>query len=275
MKLSFWDKVFSAARRNGSALVVGLDPVISKLPAGIPRSAEGARTFLTKIISATADLVCAFKPNLAFFLAMGAEGLDVLVDVVRFVPDHIPVILDGKFGDVEHTARQYALFASDVVCADAVTVNPYIGRDTVRPFMEAGLGVFLLCATSNPSYGDIEGLSVSGGTLYEVVAGQTVTWSEEFGTRLGLVVGATHPQVFGSIRRAAPKAPFLVPGVGAQGGRLEEVLGHSATADGFPPMIVSARTVIYASSGEDFAEAARRKASEIKEAINSLGRLFR
>ena len=281
--MDFWNKIENLHKINRSSLVIGLDPVIDKLPENIEKNNGGILKFIEQIVNSTHDLVCAYKPNLAFFLALGDDGLKILrqsIEIVKSCRGHtsygdIPVILDAKFNDVGHTAEMYSDFAYNTG-ADAVTINPYIGRDTIAPFIENGLGIILLCATSNPNYTDVEGIPVGTGRdgkpLYSEIARLAEEWSRYFGKRIGLVVGATHPDVFARIRKYAPNSPFLIPGIGAQGGDIADSMKSSITADSFPPLIVSARSILYAASDENFADAAREKAIELKNKINSICR---
>ena len=266
----FWEMVLTAHREKSSSLVVGLDPDFGKLP-GQFISPDGVVEFFGKIVDATVPFVCGYKPNLAFFLAMGERGIEVLrrvIEAIKSRSEPIPVILDGKFNDVRHTAEKYADFAR-YLGVDAVVVNPYPGRDTVEPFLQRGLGVIVLGVTSNPTYEDLQALDVDGEPLYVAVARRVAQWSEQAGERIGLVVGATHPDTFVKIRAAAPQSPFLVPGIGAQGGEPGKSLQAATTDDGFPPMVVSARSIIYASSGEDFAERAAEAAKLTRDKINN------
>ncbi len=270
---NFWEKLKSAQELKKSALVVGLDPDLFRMPDGIEKSSRGVINFLRKIIDATADFACAFKPNIAFYLALGDDGISILRKIISFIPKSIPVILDGKFGDVGHTAQNYARFAAEIG-VNAVTLNPYIGRDAINPFIDIGLGVFLLCATSNPSFYDIQDIKVNRQSLFVKIAGISQKWSQEFAAKIGLVVGATHPDTFEKIRYAAPDAPFLVPGIGAQGGELEKATKFGKTRDGIFPLIVAARAIMYASSGEDFAHAAAENAKRIRDEINNVGGFY-
>jgi orotidine-5'-phosphate decarboxylase len=264
----FWKKYNTAAQTNNSWLVVGLDPVPEKLPDNLRGSPDGVLKFSREIIAATKDLVCAYKPNLAFFLALGNDGVNILEEVVRYIPEEIPVLLDAKFGDVPHTAERYANFTSKIVGADAVTLNPYIGSDSFFPFVEAGLGIFAICMTSNKGFSDIQTLDCENcDDLYKCIADKVSLWGDKWGVRIGLVVGATHPSNYLSARRRAPRAPFLVPGIGAQGGYLETCVKYGRTKDAFPPLISSSRSILYASSGSDFADAARKAAIELRDNI--------
>ncbi len=266
---NFWDKLQKCHEKNSSSLVVGLDPNPALLPDETGKSPEKIFDFLMQIIDATKDLVCGYKPNLAFYLSLGSEGLKILEKLRENIPENIPIILDGKFGDVGHTSEKYAEFASEIVRADAITLNPYMGKDVAAPFIERGTGVFLLCATSNPSYSDVEAILVGQIPFYEKIAQISVVWSNYFDTRFGLVVGATHPSVFENIRISAPETPFLIPGIGAQGGNLEGASKFGTTNDGIPPIIVSARGILYASHGKDFAQAARNAAIELRNKIDN------
>ncbi len=264
----FWDKLRKCSEKNFSSLVIGLDPNPALLPNDIENSPDGIFDFLAQIIGSTKDLVCGYKPNLAFYLALGTEGLKILEKLRKNIPENIPIILDGKFGDVGHTSEKYAGFASEIIGADAVTLNPYMGKDVAASFIEREIGVFLLCATSNPNYADVEGILIGQIPLYEKIAQISVDWSKHFDARFGLVVGATHPDVFSKIRASASTAPFLIPGIGAQGGNLESATKFGKTNDGIPPIIVSARGILYASHKNDFAYAARNAAIELRDKIN-------
>lgn len=260
--MNFLTKINGARRHNQSCLCVGLDPELEKLPAGI-----GVYEFCKGIIGATYDLVCAYKPNIAFFEALGAEGWTVLKTVIENVPKNIPVILDVKRGDIGNTAKAYARSAFDELGADAVTVNPYMGFDSLEPFIEyRDKGVFVLCRTSNPGAADFQSLDFGGKLLYQLVADKVETWNKY--KNLGLVVGATQPYELKVIREAHPTLPLLIPGVGTQGGSLELSVKYGNTGDGLGIINVS-RHVIYASSGPDFATAARAAALKLRDQINT------
>lgn len=255
---------------SGSLLCVGLDPEASRFPSSMAGNPHSTYEFCREIVDATKDLVCAFKPQIAYFAAMGEEqALERLVDHIRSVAPSVPVILDSKRGDIGPTATQYAREAFERYGADAVTVSPYLGYDTIEPFVERG-SVFALCKTSNPGSNDLQGLLVDGEPLYRRVARDL---SSRFGTsgRLGLVVGATYPAELGDVRSCVGSLPLLVPGVGAQGGDAEGV-GPGMTARG-GVVVNSSRAVLYASSGADFAQASRTVAQETRDALARVHRM--
>lgn len=236
--MTVFDRLAEAARRNESLLCVGLDPRPERLPPG-----EDLFDFNRRVVDATGDLACAFKPNFAFYEAAGPAGLEALRRTVAYVHEQagVPVILDAKRGDIGSTAEAYARAAFEVWGADALTVNPYLGGDSVAPFTAyAGRGVFLLCHTSNPGATDLQTLPTGGRPLYEVVAEKAAAW----GT--GLVVGATYPAALARARALAPEAWILLPGVGAQGGDLEAALAAGLRADGLGVVVNSSRGIIYA-----------------------------
>ncbi|MEW6034935.1 MAG: orotidine-5'-phosphate decarboxylase, partial [Chloroflexota bacterium] len=254
---SFVDKLLSAARRNHSLLCIGLDPDPGLMPE------VGVLDFNRAIIDATSDLVCAYKPNLAFYEALGVSGLDILLKTVESIPSHIPSIGDAKRGDIGNTAHRYAHALFSVLGFDAVTVNPYLGTDSLEPFLEhADKGVFILCRTSNSGSGDFQSLPCAdGGTsqpLYLRVAQKAQEWNRR--GNVGLVVGATHPKELRRVRLTCPDMPLLIPGIGAQGGDLAASVHHGVDRNGEKAIIVSSRQVLYASRGKDFAEAARKVA---------------
>ncbi len=273
---SFRKRLGEAARRNESWLCVGLDPDPAKLPEPL-RSLpplEAVERFLREIVEATRDLVCAYKPNSAFYEALGPEGFSLLRRLIRgIVPEEIPVILDAKRGDIASTARKYAEAAFEGLGADAVTVNPFLGFDAVEPFLRyEGRGVFLLCRTSNPGARDVQDLPCGGKPLYQYIAERAVEWRTRHpeGGELGLVVGATYPEEVARVREIVEdEMLLLVPGVGAQGGDLEKAVRAAANSRGENALVVAARSVLYASPQDDFAEAARREAERLRLALQS------
>ncbi len=273
--MSFVERLREVARRADSLVCVGLDVDAAAIPICLRQLPEAALRFNQAIVDATADLVCAYKPNLAFYEALGPVGWEILAKTVKYIPRGIITIADAKRGDVGHTARAYAEAVFEVYGFDAVTVNPYLGRDSVQPFLDyADRGVFVLCKTSNPGSNEFQGLQVRADSqpqgdsrpLYEVVAQRVVQWNTA--GNCGLVVGATFPQELASVRLIAPDLPILVPGVGAQAGDLESAVRGGVDANGELIVVNSSRAILHASSGDDFAEAARRATERLRDAIN-------
>ena len=261
-----WQRIAEASQRNNSRLCVGLDVDPLRLPEAVKAGGDPIYSFNCEVIEATLDLVCCYKPNAAFYEAQGAEGLDALVRTIRFVNGRVPVILDIKRGDIGNTAAQYARAAFEWFGADAVTVSPYMGLDSVDPFMEfPGKGIFVLCLTSNRGSADFQ-LLPEESPLYEQVAAKVRQWDEGKGC-LGLVVGATHPERIARLREIAGDLPFLLPGIGTQGGSLEAV--SAAEISGEKPGVVvnASRSVIYAGEGKDFAVNIREAAAELRDRI--------
>ncbi|MGQ9711051.1 MAG: orotidine-5'-phosphate decarboxylase [Anaerolineae bacterium] len=266
----FLQRLRRAQEERRSWLCVGLDPVPEQLPEMARRADDPLAYFGRAIVEATADLACAYKPNLAFWLAHGTAGLRALQAVLKAVPKDTPVILDGKFGDVGHTAAQYARFAFDTLGADAVTVNPYLGLDGVRPFLEReDRGAFILARTSNPSAPDLQDRAAGGDPLYQAVARLAEEWDARHPGACGLVVGATYPGELARLRAVVPELPFLIPGLGAQGGDVEAAARYGRTASGIGPVVNVSRAVLYASGGPDFAAAARAAAQRWADLLRS------
>jgi orotidine-5'-phosphate decarboxylase len=269
--MNFIDKLTAAWARNDSLLCVGLDPDVARFPAHLRDRPDGIVEFCKAIIDATADLACAFKPQIAYFAALGAEDqLDAICRYLRDNYPHIPLILDAKRGDIGATAHQYAREAFDRYGADAVTVNPYMGFDSVEPYMAwQDRGVIVLCRTSNAGGSDLQFLDVGGQPLYQHVA-RLVAEKWNRNGQCALVVGATFPDELAQVRSIVGDMPLLVPGIGAQGGDIEATVKSGRTANGTGMMINSSRAILYAQpqDGEDFAAAARRVARETRDAIN-------
>jgi orotidine-5'-phosphate decarboxylase len=267
--MGFMQDLHAAWRRNDSLVCVGLDPEPAKFPARFAGDPDAVFGFCRAIVDATADLVCAFKPQIAHFAALGAEdALRRLVAHIHAAHPGVPVILDSKRGDIGSTAQNYAIEAFDRYAADAVTVNPYLGRDSVRPFLDrTDKGVVILCRTSNAGAADLQDLVVDGLPLYQHVAAKV---ADEWNTNRNclLVVGATWPQQLREVRAIVGDVPFLVPGVGAQGGDVEAVVASGCTADGTGLLVSSSRAILYASGGDDFADAARAATLALREQIN-------
>lgn len=262
LRRMFTERLEAASRANNSFLCIGLDPDPERMPH------KDTISFLRDVVEATKDLVCAYKPNFAFFEAMGIGGMQALLESISFVPEHIPIVADAKRGDIGNTARFYAETLFDEYGFDACTVNAYGGRDAVEPFLEyADKGILIWCRSSNPGGGDFQDLVMSDGRpLYLNVAERAEAWNDK--GNVGLVLGATWPEQIESVRDICPNMPVLLPGVGAQEGDLEAAV-QSAMNDRGEGFIVSAsRGVLYAGKGDDYAEAARREAQKIRGRIN-------
>ena len=267
--MKFLDQLRTAERQNGSLLCVGLDPEPAKFPDSMRGNASRIFDFCAAIVDATADLVIAFKPQIAYFAAHRAEDqLEVLIAHIHARYPGLPVILDAKRGDIGSTAEQYAIEIFERYQADAITVNPYMGRDSVDPYLAyADKGVILLCRTSNPGGSDLQFLDVGGLKLYEHVAKIIASEWNTTG-QCALVVGATFPGEIARVREIVGDMPLLVPGIGAQGGDVEATLKAGRTANGTGLIINSSRAILYAGKGEDYAEAARMVALETRDMIN-------
>ena len=268
----------AAERQNGSLLCVGLDPDPAKFPALLRGDSSRIYDFCAAIVDATADLVIAFKPQIAYFAAHRAEDqLERLMAHMRRVAPQVPIILDAKRGDIGSTAEQYAMEAFERYGADAVTLSPFMGFDSVQPYLKYhGKGAFLLCRTSNPGGDDLQSQrlsSVAGAPLlYEHVASLAQgPWN--LNGQLGLVVGATYPAEIERVRSVAPTLPLLIPGVGAQGGDAQATVKagwRALKGETLAPIIVnSSRAILYASSAEDFAPAARLEAIKTRDLLRS------
>jgi orotidine-5'-phosphate decarboxylase len=276
--MTFLDMLRAAERQNGSMLCVGLDPEPARFPADLQGDASRIYDFCAAIVEATADLVSAWKPQIAYFAAHRAEAqLEKLIAHMRRVSPQVPVILDAKRGDIGSTAEQYAKEAFERYGADAVTLSPFMGFDSLQPYLKYhGKGAFLLCRTSNPGGDDLQAqrlASVPGEPLlYEHIARLAQgPWNTN--GQLGLVVGATYPAEIERVRAVAPTVPLLIPGVGAQGGDAVATVRAgwrgSAGETTAPIVVNSSRAVLYASAGTDFAAAARRVASATRDALQA------
>ena len=267
--MTFIEALKQAWHRNRSLVCVGLDPEPTKFPAHLRDDPDAIFAFCRAIVDATADVVCCFKPQFAHFAARGAEEtLQRLIAHIRARHPRVPVILDAKRGDIGSTAAFYASEAFDRYGADAVTVNPYLGRDSLEPFLSrADKGVVILCRTSNAGARDLQDLDVGGKKLYQHVAATVAREWNGNGNAM-LVVGATYPGELADVRAIVGEMPLLVPGVGAQGGDVEAVVKNGATRDGTGLVISSSRAILYAGSGHDFADAARTAAVALRDEIN-------
>jgi orotidine-5'-phosphate decarboxylase len=265
--MSFFEKLQQAQQDNNSMLCVGLDPQREKIPTHLRDKKDFLYEFCREIIATTKDIACVYKPNLAFFEAYGADGIRQLENIMAEMPENIPVILDAKRGDIGNSSRMYARFLFDHLGADAATVSPYLGRDSLEPFLEfSGKCIFVLCVTSNPGAADLQFGAGQTPALYERVIVMSRRLREQ--GEVGLVTGATHIDQLRAIRAAFPDGPLLVPGLGTQGGEVKAAVAV-ATANGTLRAVFNvSRDIIYAGNGEDFAQQARKKALEYRTAIN-------
>lgn len=269
---SFTEKLETAWHCNQSMVCVGLDPDLKKLPPHLLTAQYPIFEFNKAIIDATADLVCAYKPQVAYYAGQGAEDqLQMTIDWILEKHPLIPVIFDAKRGDIGPTAERYAQEAFDRFKADAVTLNPYMGTDTIKPFIDRqDKGSVILCRTSNPSGDELQNITDANGTpIYQAVAMLAQSkWN--YNRNIMLVIGATYPDELAAVRHICPDMPFLVPGVGAQGGDVEKTVRNGMTANGFGLVINSSRGIIYASKETDFAEAARAATLLLRDQINAV-----
>jgi orotidine-5'-phosphate decarboxylase len=271
-RCAFLTQLGAAWARSDSLVCVGLDPEIERFPGQFADRPSPIFHFNKAIIDATADLVCAYKPQFAHYAAYEAEDqLQRTIEYIHRAYPGVPVILDSKRGDIGNTAERYAIEAFERYGADAVTVNPYLGGDSLEPFLRReDRGVAVLCRTSNPGARDLQDLAIGDGgrRLYHMVAELATTRWNTRGNCL-LVVGATYPQELAEIRRIVGEMPLLVPGVGAQGGDVAQVVRNGQTAAGTGLIVSSARGILYASAGADFASAARGAALSLRDQINA------
>ena len=252
--------------KKNSSLCIGLDVDLLRLPTGIAPTQEGVVHFCREIVAATHQFAAAYKPNFAFFESMGTWGLETLEAIRKHIPPDAIAVADAKRGDIDSTNVQYAAAVFDVLGFDAITAHPYLGAETLEPFLSRpDRGVFVLCRTSNPGARDFQDLrSETGERLYVTVAKAVQSWNVN--DNCGLVTGATYPEELAEVRRVAPDLPLLIPGIGAQGGDLPATVQAAGTA---APMLINAsRSILYASAKGDFAEAAAKAAAELHAAIN-------
>jgi len=267
--MKFIEQLQAAWTRNDSLVCVGLDPELERFPAQLAGQASPIFQFNRAIIDATADLVCAYKPQFAHYAAYEAEDqLERTIEYIHQQHPGIPVILDAKRGDVGNTANRYAIEAFERYGADAVTVNPYLGTDSLEPFLAyEDRGVIVLCRTSNPGARDFQDLETGGRKLYEVVAQLAASrWNSR--GNCALVVGATYPKELAQVRALTGDMPFLVPGVGAQGGDVQAVVINGQTAAGTGLMVSSSRAILYAARDDTWVEAARSATRSLRDQIN-------
>jgi orotidine-5'-phosphate decarboxylase len=267
----FVDRLQDRCRERDSLVCVGLDVDPARVPEALRGRGDWVYEFNRGIIEATEDLVCAYKPNLAFYEALGGYGLDALTRTMMAMPRGVIVIGDAKRGDIGHTARAYARAMFDILGFDAVTVNPYLGHDSVAPFLEySDRGVLVLCKTSNPGSGDFQDLVCEAPEgklpLYQLVAQRAAGWDRN--GNIGLVVGATYPEELATIRGIAPDLPILIPGVGAQAGDLAKTVQYGTDSAGEMAIINSSRGIIHVSQAANWKDAARQAVAELRDSIN-------
>ncbi|KPL01032.1 MAG: orotidine 5'-phosphate decarboxylase [candidate division Zixibacteria bacterium SM23_73_3] len=265
--MTFVEKLLNVSRKNNSLVCVGLDTDLGKIPEYLLKEKDPISAFNQKIIEFTSDLVCAYKPNMAFYEVFGSKGWDALKKTCEYIPQDIPIIIDAKRGDIGNTARMYAKAFFEELRGDAVTVNPYMGRDAILPFLKyEEKCAFVLCLTSNEGAKDFQLSKVDGKPLYEIVAEKVLNWNAK--NNCGLVVGATYPEQLKRIREIVPSLPILIPGVGAQAGDIESTIRFGTDANGELAIINSSRAILYASRKEDFAQAAGNEALRLRDLIN-------
>jgi orotidine-5'-phosphate decarboxylase len=267
--MNWREKLLDATHQNNSLLCVGLDTDLGKIPKFLlDTSKHPILDFNKAIIEATKDLVCAYKLNMAFYEAAGLKGMEALEKTIQVIPKDIVIILDGKRNDIGNTAQKYAQSLFETLKADAVTVNPYLGKDGVAPFLEyKDKCSFILCRTSNPSAGDFQDLVVSHAPLYQIVARKIREWNGN--ENCGAVVGATYPEELKTVRAILGESiPILIPGVGKQGGDVEQTVRNGTNSKKEMALINSSREIIFAGDKPDFAEQSRRKAEAVRDEIN-------
>jgi orotidine-5'-phosphate decarboxylase len=264
--MTFRDKLIAIQRKQHSLVCIGLDSDPQLLPNHLRGSTDGVLEFNRRIIEATQDLVCAYKPNLAFYEALGSRGWDILAETLASIPREVVTIGDGKKGDIGNTAEQYAKALFGSLHFDAVTINAYMGFDAVEPFIRnPEHGAFVLALTSNPGSKDFQRLKIAQRPLYEKVMRSCVQWDVR--GNIGLVVGATNPKELRNVRKFAPKMPILIPGIGKQGGDLKSSIRFGCDKNGELAVINSSRAILYASADRNFADAARRETMKLRDEI--------
>jgi orotidine-5'-phosphate decarboxylase len=264
--MTFREKLIAIQRKQHSLVCIGLDSDPQFLPTHLRNSADGVLDFNRRIIEATQDLVCAYKPNLAFYEALGSRGWDILSKTLALIPPEIVTIGDAKRGDIGNSAEQYAKALFDTLHFDAVTINAYLGYDAVEPFIRnPDRGAFILALTSNRGSKDFQRVKIGKQPLYEKLARSCVKWNTN--GNIGLVVGATHPKELRTIRALAPTVPILIPGIGKQGGDLKSSIRFGCDRNAELAIVSSSRAILYASAGLDFADAARRETMKLRDKI--------
>jgi orotidine-5'-phosphate decarboxylase len=266
--MNFTDRLRSVQATQNSLLCIGLDPDPARLPKSVARADNPVQEFNRQIIAETSDLVCAYKLNLAFYESLGRKGWEALEHSLSIIPAGVITIGDAKRGDIGNSSEAYARLLLKELNFRSTTVNPYMGEDSVRPFLQnPEQGAFILAVTSNPGAKDFQHLPVRGKPLYEHVIAKVKKWN--VAQNAGLVVGATRPREMKRIRSLVPAMPILIPGIGAQGGDVEAAVRYGCTKQGDLALLTSSRGIIYASAGDDFARAARQAAISVRTQINA------
>jgi orotidine-5'-phosphate decarboxylase len=269
VKLSFNERLNMLISQKASFLCVGIDPDMDKIPAHLHYEKNPIDLFVREIVEATKEHVVAYKANLAFFECEGQNGLEALQNLASYVPNDVILILDGKRGDISNTAKKYTKAYFETLGADAITLNPYMGRDALQVFMEdTTKGSFVLSLTSNSGAADFQYLQIGTEPLYQYVAKKIREWNKN--NNCGLVVGATDPEELKILRRVIPDLPFLVPGVGAQGGNLKKVMEFGRDKDGLGLLVNVGRDILYQSAAKDFADKAKKRAAEYVKEMSDL-----
>jgi orotidine-5'-phosphate decarboxylase len=265
----FIDKLTAIQKKNNSLLCIGLDTDVSKIPSSLKHHPNGQLEFNKQIIESTSDLVCAYKLNLAFYESAGKRGYETIHETLKCIPHDIITIADGKRGDIGNTAEQYAKSIFDDWKFDAATVNPYMGKDSVEPFIrDENHCAIVLALTSNAGSKDFQYLDVNGRPLYEHVIAHTIKWNTQ--NNIGLVVGATHGDELRRIRTMVPDMPLLLPGIGTQQGDVEAAVRFGCNRTGHLAMVNVSRSIIYASRGDDFAVQARTEGMKMRDTFNTI-----
>lgn len=267
--MNWREKLSTITSQNNSLLCVGLDTDSGKIPKFLLETSKNPLFDFNKaIIGATKDLVCAYKLNMAFYEVGGKKGIEALEKTIHYIPQNIVIILDGKRNDIGNTAQKYAQSLFDRLKADAVTINPYLGKDGIIPFLDyKDKCSFILCRTSNPSARDFQDLMVSSTPLYQIVAQKILEWNTNH--NCGAVVGATYPEELRTVRTILGEyIPILIPGIGKQGGGIEKTVKNGTNAQGEMVLINSSREIIFAGEHQDFAEQSRKKAESVRNEIN-------
>ena len=268
--MKYKEKLSQLIAERKTVICVGLDPDMEKIPAHIKKLDNPILEFNRQIIEATADLVCSYKPNIAFYERLGSSGWEILKETIASIPKSVPIIVDAKRGDIGNTSAMYAKAIFEDLGGDAVTLSPYLGEDSLAPFLEYKEKLsFILCVTSNAGAQDFQFLDIGGRPLYQHVAEAVLRWNKN--DNLGLVVGAPYPHKIKELRSLSGNLPFLIPGVGAQGGDLEAAVRYGSDEGSSLIVVNSSRGILYASKGLDFAEKAREEVQKFNQIIADFG----